>query len=184
MVEKKEHTLLQKFRFTKRFVDDLLALNNDVFDDYLYCTQAKEGVRGIYPGFLDLAIEQNSTQTASFLDTQTVFDDIRWYTKIYDKREHPPLSDIEQRKYPHPSSFLSVRAMYGVITSRLHCFSRICTRRVDFIERACLFLREFLARGHSRSKTSQFVARFLKTTPTSFHISNIRTFVNALMKGC
>ena len=50
--------------------------------------------------------------------------------------------------------------MYGVITSRLHCFARICTRKSDFIERSRIFLREFLSRGYSREETTKFVARF------------------------
>ena len=184
LVRMKKYSLLRKFAYTKRFVDDLLALNNESFDDYLYCTRAKGGVKGIYPDFLECVPEQDSTQEASFLDTETVFNDIRWFTRIYDKREHPPLSNIEQRKYPHPSSFLSHKAMYGVITSRLHCFARICTRKSDFIERSRIFLREFLSRGYSRAETAKFVARFLKSVPTSFHISRVKLFVKGLMKEC
>ena len=90
LVRMKKYSLLRKFAYTKRFVDDLLALNNESFDDYLYCTRAKGGVRGIYPDFLELVPEQYSTQKASFLDTEIVFNGIRWFTMIYDKREHPP----------------------------------------------------------------------------------------------
>ena len=173
--------LLKSFKYTLRFVDDLLSLDNPNFSKYLYRSKLTSGVRGIYPDFLELKIEQDSTHKVTFLDTEIEHVNNRWFTKIYDKREHPPLSSIKQRKYPCPSSFISDTAKFGVITSRLHCFNRICMRREDFIQRANLFLLEFLDKGYSRREVTSYVCRFLKSVPNNnFHIKNIKQFARKL----
>ena len=117
----------------------------------------------------------------SFLDTSLVYAQNHWFTNIYDKREHLPLSRINSLKYPHPSSFLSVRSKFGIITSRLCCFGRICQRKRDFIARARMFLGEFLARGYPRSKICSFVLRFLKLTPLHFHVRSRHALMREMM---
>ena len=103
------------------------------------------------------------------------------YTKIYDKREHPPLSSVNQTKFPDPSCFLSNRSKYGIVTSRLHCFGRICSRKVDFVERATAFLNEFLERGYSKKQVTIFTRRFLKSVPLAFPIEKMGSFVKLLL---
>ena len=175
--------LLRRFRYTLRFVDDLLSCDNEVFSQYLYTSSVDEhGMRGIYPDFLRLSGEQDSCEKVSFLDTYVAFDGC-WYTKIYDKREHPPLSRIDALKYPHPSCFISERAKLGIITSRLHGFGRICTRRSDFVERARMFLQEFRGRGYSVSRMWGYVLRFLRKVPLAFPVTSPSSFTRELLKG-
>ena len=60
--------LLFDFRHTLRFVDDLFSAGNEVFKDYKYNSQMdNQGIKGIYPDFLQLACEQESRSKASFL---------------------------------------------------------------------------------------------------------------------
>ena len=103
--------------------------------------------------------------------------------KIYDKREHPPLSSVDQSKYPHPTCFLSYRSKFGIITSRLHCFARICLRKVDFIHRARIFLREFAQKGYSKRQISIFCSRFLKSVPLEFPVERRGSLVKKLLTG-
>ena len=174
--------ILSHFVYTLRFVDDLLTCNNDIFDKYRYTSQTDEsGIKGIYPPFLQLKCEQESLSEVSFLDVLVYKFKGVICTKIYDKREHPPLSSVNQTKYPHPSCFLSNRSKYGIITSRLHCFSRICNRKVDFVERATTFLNEFLERGYSKKQVTIFTQRFLKSVPLAFPIGKIGSFVKLLL---
>jgi len=127
----------QTVQYTMRYIDDLLSGANPVFGQYLYDNPPNPaGVRGIYPRFLTVTQEQTSLESVSFLDTRFTFAQNHWFTDIYDKREHPPLSNVNSLKYPHPTSFLSVRSKFGIITSRLCCFSRICQRKRDFIMRS------------------------------------------------
>ena len=177
--------LLSNFQHTLRFVDDLLTADNTVFDYYLYESMVSDdGFRGIYPDFLTLNREQDSCEGVSFLDTWVGFQGGSWFTRIYDKREHPPLSRIGLLRYPHPSSFLSNRSKLGIVTSRLHCFARICQRKPDFVARSRLFLKEFCARGYPRSCVRRFVLRFLKHVPLQFPVRSRWAFMRLLMADC
>ena len=93
------------------------------------------------------------------------------------------MSLINQVKYPHPSCFLSNRAKYGIITSRLFCFARICQLKVDFVERSNKFLLEFKARGYSKSLMCRYVKRFLNRIPLNFVVRHRGSFVKLLFKG-
>ena len=166
-------------------MDDLVTADNSVFDDYLYeSVVSDDGFRGIYPDFLTLNREQDSCEGVSFLDTWVGFQGGSWFTRIYDKREHPPLSRIGLLRYPHPSSFLSNRSKLGIVTSRLHCFARICQRKPDFVARSRLFLKEFCARGYPRSCVRRFVLRFLKHVPLQFPVRSRWAFMRLLMADC
>ena len=173
--------LLRQFRFTRRFVEDLLSCNNPDFARYLYQSSVTDGVAGIYPDFLRLSGEQDSCERVSFLDTWVAFDGRCWYTKTYDKREHPPLSRVASLKYPHPSCFISNRAKFGIITSRLHAFSRVCVRRRDFVTRVRMFLQEFQGRGYSRARVWGYVRRFVRTVPLPFPVTSPDALVRELM---
>ena len=173
--------ILSHFLYTLRFVDDLLSCNNTVFEKYLYTNISDDdGIHGIYPPFLRVNCEQESVSEVSFLDVLMYKAGKVFATKIFDKREHPPLSSIDQTKYPHPSCFLSERSQYGIVTSRFHCFGRICQRRVDFVRRSRKFIREFLDRGYSKRKVSTYIKRFLKQVPLEFPIEKLGSFTKAL----
>ena len=183
LVQRHQWDLLRRFRFTKRFVDDLLACNNPLFFRYAYTSFTDEnGIHGIYPPFLRLSCEQDSTGGVSFLDTEVRFDGAHWYTTLYDKREHPPLSQVSLVRYPHPTCFLSDRSKLGIVTSRLFCFSRICMRKKDFIARARLFLSEFVERGYSRASIRRYVQRFLKRVPLFFTVRSPQALTRLLLE--
>ena len=176
--------ILSHFIYTLRFVDDLLSCNNPVFEKYLYTNISDEdGIHGIYPPFLRVNCEQVSVSQVSFLDVLLYKAGRVFATKIYDKREHPPLSLIDQTKYPHPSCFLSERSQYGIVTSRLHCFGRICHKKVDFVQRSKKFIRDFLNRGYSKRKVSAFIKRFLKQVPLEFSVERLGSFTKALFES-
>ena len=177
------HTvLLSQFRYTLRYIDDLLSGANPEFSNYLSESYVDaNGIRGIYPSFLTVTSEQDSTTHVSFLDTYVMFEGGRWFTKLYDKREHPPLSRVKSKKYPHVSCFLSDRSKYGIITSRLYSISRVCQRKSDFVERSRIFLTEFGGRGYRIQQIRSFVVRFLKTVPIQFPIRSRRAMLEAMM---
>ena len=113
LIEKNRLDVVSQFRFTIRFVDDLLSCDNPIFDRYLYYSQTdSSGMRGIYPSFLTLKREQMSDVEVSFLDVLIYRAGDVFSTKIFDKREHPPLSSISKLKYPHPSCFLSDQSKF------------------------------------------------------------------------
>ena len=182
LVDRGKTDLLRKLTFCRRFVDDLLICNVPEFSDYLYVSQRdNDGILGIYPPYLVLSEEQRGLSEVSFLDVHIMFDR-HWYTKVYDKREHPPLNRIDQTKYPHPSSFLSDRSKYGVIISQMHRFGRICQRRVDFEERVRMFLAEFVGRGYPYDRVLVTVTRFLRVNRFGFAVPRkVKLFARSLM---
>ena len=181
-VEKKKFDILEKFRHTLRFVDDLLSANNSLFKSYLYTSQVSDGIKGMYPPFLTLKCEQESKKEVSFLDVLVSVNKNVFKTEIYDKREHPPLSRVNQVKYPHPTCFLSKRSKYGIVTSRLHAFGRISTHKCDFISRTRIFLAIFLGRGYTRREVEFKIKGFLKKTPLAFPVPNAANFTKMLLK--
>ena len=132
---------------------------------------------GIYPNFVEVKCEQESKKDVSFLDVLIYLRKDVWHTTMYDKREHPPLSRVDQKKYPHPSSFLSVRSKFGIITSRMSCFARICTRRDDFVTWVRKLIREFRERGYPIREIRIFVMRFLRTNPLDFMSEGISKLI-------
>jgi hypothetical protein len=185
LVANRKRTLIQKFMYTSRYIDDLLSLYNELFESYKSNEYVDEdGIHGIYPKCLILLKEQEATSGVSFLDTQLCQQDGVWYSKIYDKREHRPLNRISQEKYPHATTFLSSRSKFGVITSQFYRFARICTKKVDFVKRAQSFLRDFRAQEHSPQTMRGFVTRFITKGQLNFHVESVPRFVNKLMEGC
>ena len=135
----------------------------------------------VYMGFTQifstLNCEQESREQVSFLDVLIFRDGNIWCTKTFDKREHLPLSRIDQKKYPHPSSFLSIRSKFGIVTSRMSCFGRVNIRKKDFIERSQIFIREFFDRGYPLKEIRSFVGRFLKKNPLQFTAKGLLHYI-------
>jgi hypothetical protein len=174
LVDANRLDLVTKFSGTARYIDDLFCVDNDMFSQYLYISQTDvQGLHGIYPDFLTLNCEQESRDEVSFLDISVFRDGNVWCTKTYDKREHLPLSRIDQKKYPHPTSFLSVRSKFGIITSRMSCFGRVNRRKKDFIERTRRFLKEFRDRGYQLNEIRRFAGKFLKRNPLHFTVNGV-----------
>lgn len=153
--------LFDRFQFTIRYIDDLLSLKNPDFDSLKYISDDFEGVKGIYPVSLSLNRENVSSSEIHFLDCSVFKAHNEWMTKIYDKREHPPLNSIKDTRYPAFDSFLSSRSKYGVLTGQLHRFWVRCTRKRDFVTRSALCIRMLLQKGYSKSKLTFTLRRFV-----------------------
>ena len=152
----------------------LFGIDNKLFSNYLYVSQIDDhDLHGIYPDFLTLNCEQESREQVSFLDVLIFRDENIWCTKTFDKREHLPLSRIDQKKYPHPSSFLSIRPKFGIVTSRMSCFGRVNIRKKDLIERSQIFIREFYDRGYPLKEIRSIAGRFLKMNPLQFVVKGL-----------
>ena len=146
--------VIHHFRFTARFVDDIVALNNKMLTQYLYVNMSAGGIRGIYPTCIRVTLEQYSFISLNYLDI-TIFRDPCgvWHTKIYNKRHHAPLNKIKHITFPHIESYISRSCKFDIVTSQLTRFFRICSRKPDFL-RVTLDFIEVLAR--TRVKCTPF----------------------------
>ena len=112
------------FNSTFRYIDDLISLNNVVFERYL---------DKIYPPELSITKETKSDKEASYLDLHITIKDDKFHTKLYDKRDDFNFKIVN---YPHPvASNIPEKPAYGVYASRIICFARACDTFTDFSER-------------------------------------------------
>ena len=112
------------YGFTFRYIDDLISINNPVFERYL---------QDIYPAELSVTKETESDQQASYLDLYIYVEGGQFHTKLYDKRDDFNFSIVN---YPYPTdSNIPEKPAYGVYASRIIAFARTCDHYVDFQER-------------------------------------------------
>ena len=75
---KEKNVHLNLFNSTFRYIDDLISLNNIVFERY---------IDKIYPQELSITKETQSDMAASYLDLFISVQDGKFHTKLYDKRD-------------------------------------------------------------------------------------------------
>ena len=122
-----------------------------------------EGLAGIYPTFLNLKEESNSVLEVDYIDT-TIYrvDGVGPYrTRVFDKRDKPPLYGLETDKFPHISSFLSSRSKYGVLAGQLNRFLRINSTKGQYAWWHKRMIKELSEKGYSSRLLRQFSSRFI-----------------------
>ena len=134
------------FHSTKRFIDDLIAINDGgefgkVFKD-------------IYPEELDLKIE-HSGEHADFLQLDiTITNDIFVY-KLYDKRDAFPFHIV---RMPHKCSNIPQSIFYSALVGEFLRIARSTLRHADFVPKA----RELIARMRKQGADTRASQRFLR----------------------
>jgi hypothetical protein len=174
---------LRLFHLTGRYMDDLISIDNNVFETFMY--KDANGV-GIYPfHFLELNKESSNINAAHFLDLSVGKDKIGWFTKVWSKWENTAFKEIQKVRviFPHPLSAISRQAKYGIVTSQLHRFDRNCTRTRHFIDASSILLSALINKGYSKHtllhKTNHFCRRFIH----HFDVANWRALCAAIDRG-
>ena len=114
-----------QFSNTFRYIDDLFSINNVNFGN---CISA------IYPSELELKDTSTSSTEVCYLDTnlKTGHVTTAFRISIYDKRDDFAFRIVN---FPHMDSNIPANPAYGVYISQLVKYARICTSKVDFINR-------------------------------------------------
>ena len=133
---KQDITKAIQFSNTFRYIDDLFSINNVNFGN---CISA------IYPSELELKDTSTSSTEVCYLDTNIKTGDVTtpFRISIYDKRDDFAFRIVN---FPHMDSNIPANPAYGVYISQLVRYARICTSKVDFINRL---------RGLSLSQTTR-----------------------------
>ena len=118
----KQH-LINKFNNTFRYLDDILALNNDDFSMY---------INEIYPVELTLNKANDNNDHCPFLDLDIYIINGKLNTKIYDKRYDFSFPIVN---YPFLDGDVPLSPSYGVYISQLVRLARVCNNVLDFRER-------------------------------------------------
>ena len=137
-------------RNTFRFIDDLFSVNNVDFGNY---------ISAIYPPELQLTDTSTSSAEVCYLDTHIKTGDTTtpFRISIYDKRDDFTFRIVN---FPHMDSNIPANPAYGVYISQLVRYARICTSKVDFMNRL---------RGLSlRLRQQGFLTNLLQRTFTKF----------------
>ena len=90
-------------------------------------------ISAIYPSQLELKDTSTSSTEVCYLDTNIkTGDNTPFHISIYDKREEFSFRIVN---FPHMDSNIPANPAYGVYISQLVRYARICTSKVDFINR-------------------------------------------------
>jgi hypothetical protein len=136
LLKKKEQKLARSFNFTFRYIDDVLSINNSMFNDF---------VDRIYPIELEIKDTTDTDRSASYLDLHLeIENEARLRTKLYDKRDDFNFPIVN---FPFICSNIPAAPAYGVYISQMIRYSRACGSYQDFLDRWLLLTLKQLNQG-------------------------------------
>jgi hypothetical protein len=167
--------VLNAFRFTRRFVDDLTAACNPFLKYLLYTNNSILGglIQGIYPhGALVLEPTRADMWAFPTLDIRIVsraqwvleerdgryYKCVRSHSILYDKRREKCYDGIPIAQYTHVSSDVGESVGSSIILGQLHRFRELIQVRDDFVYECGLLLAKMQNRGirSGSSKTNVY----------------------------
>ena len=141
--------LASRFNFTFRYIDDVLAINNQEFDNYL---------GQMYPVELEIKDTTESNTSASYLDVLlSIGRDGQLYTSIYDKRDDYIFNITN---FPFLSSNIPTSPAYGAFLSQLIRYVRACSSYRYFIRRATRLSNKLLEQGYVNERFKSSLRKF------------------------
>ena len=140
--------IAKRFSDTVRYIDDLLTLNYNSFE---------EEIINIYPPELTLKRTTESNSRISYLDISISICNNKYVTEVYDKRENFYFNIVN---YPYMCSNIPAKPTYGVYVSQLVRISRIYDNYVSFVKRHQLLTKRLIKQGFWYSKLSVSFKKF------------------------
>ena len=146
--EDNQSDVIEAFKSTSRYLDDLLNMDNNFFDSM---------VNRIYPSELQLNKATVSDAEASFLNLHLSISDGFVKTKIYDKRDD---FDFDIVNFPFLDGDVPLSASYGVYISQLIRFARVSSHVIDFYTRNKVLTAKLLRQGYRYHKLRKAFSKF------------------------
>ena len=157
----KQAEIIEAFKSTSRYLDDLLNIDNPYFEGM---------VNRIYPPELQLNKANTSDTEAPFLDLHLSISNGFVSSKIYDKRDD---FDFNIENFPLLDGDVPRSTSYGVYISQLIRFARVSSHVADFNARNKSLTAKLLQQGyryHKLRKTfSKLVSKFNVGLKTLLH---------------
>ena len=125
--------IIEAFKSTSRYLDDLLNIDNPYFEGM---------VNRIYPPELQLNKANTSDTEAPFLDLHLSISNGFVSSKIYDKRD-----DFDIVNFPFLDGDVPHSTSYGVYISQFIRFARVSSHVADFIARNKSLTAKLLQQG-------------------------------------
>jgi len=168
LVDKEKWELITKFEHTMRYLDDILSVDNEFFENYLYNDVTLDGIHGIYPSNAVKLQKVEKGSRINYMDVtivrfegkHKVFAN-KLYTQCYDKRRHGKLAALNLIKYPSASSLLSQAVGHNIIITQCHRYAILDMYITDFIKDTVQVLGDLVRKGYSKTKLLEKIKHFL-----------------------
>ena len=151
----KQADVIDAFNTTSRYLDDILNINNDCFNNV---------VSQMYPSELQLSKANTTDIEAAFLELHLSISNDIVSTKIYDKRDD---FDFEIVNFPFLDGDVPRSTSYGVYISQLIRFARASSYVTDFNTRNKLLTQKLLKQGYRYHKLRKTFSKFYRSMLTS-----------------
>ena len=146
--EDNQSDVIEAFNSTSRYLDDLLNIDNNFFDNM---------VNRIYPSELQLNKANMSETEGSFLDLHLSILDGFVQTEIYDKRD-----DFDFVNFPFLDGDVPRSTSYGVYISQLIRFAAVSSHVDDFNTRNKVLTAKPLRQGYRYHKIRKAFSKFYR----------------------
>lgn len=156
------------FHSTKRFIDDLCALNDGNLFERVHLD--------IYPTELELK-KEHSGNHGTFLNLDITISEGRFIYKLYDKRDDFPFSIV---RMPHIDSNIPEAIFYSSLVGEFLRIARSTLLVKDFVDKATNLCQRMCRQGASTVKIRQSLRKIISCHPSDF--SRFRTTPDDLIK--
>ena len=146
----KQAEIIEAFKSTSRYLDDLLNIDNPYFEVM---------VNRIYPPELQLNKANTSDTEAPFLDLHLSISNGFVSSKIYDKCDD---FDFDIVNFPFLDGDVPRSTSYGVYISQLIRFARVSSHVVDFNARNKSLTAKLLQQGYRYHKLRKTFSKFYR----------------------
>ena len=146
----KQAEIIEAFKSTSRYLDDLLNIDNPYFEGM---------VNRIYPPELQLTKANTSDTEAPFLDLHLSISIGFVSSKIHDKRDD---FDFDIVNFPFLEGDVLRSTFYGVYISQLILFARVSSYVADFNARNISLTAKLLQQGYRYHKLRKTFSKFYR----------------------
>ena len=144
----KQAEIIEAFKSTSRYLDDLLNIDNPYFEGM---------VNRIYPPELQLNKDNTSDTEAPFLDLHLTISNGFVSSIIYDKRD-----DFDIVNFPFLDGDVPRSTSYGVYISQLIRFARVSSHVADFNARNKSLTAKLLQQGYRYHELRKTFSKFYR----------------------
>ena len=176
-LKKKDFSTLFKFNKCHRYIDDLLAVNNDGTLE-LYKNK-------IYPPELTLTCEDKNDQEVNYLDLHLEIKDSSINYQLFDKRDNFGFFIVN---FPDLSGNIPSGQSYGVFISQLIRYARCCQQLPEFQIRTQILVNRLQNQGFKFIKLCRTFNKFVRKYSyllkkyTGLYIYDLKYLLNSMKK--
>ena len=161
-LSKADYSMALSYKYTVRYIDDLLTFNNPSFEG---------NIATIYPPELTLKKTTESSNRLSYLDIDIRINNGHFNTSVYDKRDNFSFSVV---RFPFLDGNIPAKPTYGVYISQLVRIGRICDSFKAFNARHTELTHRLMKQGFKYDKLCRKFKEFARKHNhliKKFHVS-------------